>query len=73
MVPMSGDPSDFADYEEPEFDGWPDDPQVAIAKGDLAQWFDQNDGVFYGRQLEVIFREKALSLDHTQGAERADH
>lgn len=44
---------------EGRFIHWPRDPQLDPAKADLAEWFKNNPtGVFYGRQIEVIFEKR---------------
>jgi hypothetical protein len=64
--PPDHDPPDHdpeLDYEEEEpgstFIRWPRDPKLDPAKSDLLNWFEGNrTGVFYGRQIEVIFEKK---------------
>jgi hypothetical protein len=64
--PPEHDPPDHdpaLDWEEEEsespFIHWPRDPQLDPARSDLLKWFEGNrTGVFYGRQIEVIFEKK---------------
>ena len=61
---------DPRDYEPPDpgleeegpeigFIHWPRDPHLDQAKADLMEWFEAKQvGVFYGRQIEVIFEKK---------------
>ncbi len=68
---MLGDDFDVSeDEEEPSdpyaeegvddpFIVWPRDPRIDPAKADLVEWFEANPlGVFYGRQIEVLFEKK---------------
>lgn len=69
--PDYGEPEyDQPEYEPPEHDWdqgepksefvhWPRDPKLDEAAPDLLKWFEDNpNGVFYGRQLEVLFEKK---------------
>lgn len=50
---------DWPDGGEGQFIQWPRDPRLDPAKADLAEWFKRNPtGVFYGRQIEVIFEKQ---------------